>query len=140
LDLHLILEIPVAGQVFGTTINSNHEVIFRRNNRCGDPLFIPVGQAVAVLILVITVGVNGVTLRVDRDFDRITTTPVITEITEHSPIHVHRGLGFKGFSIDPSCLAAICCEQGGAFSTVTPALLPVSFGVDCHGTRRVPAP
>jgi hypothetical protein len=113
LDLRLILEIPVAVRVFGNTINSNHEVIFRRNNRCGDRPFIPVGQAAAVLILVITVVVNGAILRVDRDSDHITTTPIITE---HSPSHVHRGLGFKGYPIGSSCLAVICCEQGGFFN------------------------
>ena len=98
MDLRLILEIPVVALVFGNTINSNHAVIFRRNNRCGVRPFLPVGQAAAVLISVIIVVVNGVILRVDRDFDRITTTSIITE---HTLIHVHRGLGSNDLPAAP---------------------------------------
>jgi hypothetical protein len=92
------LEIRVAVPAFGNTTISNHEVIFRRNNRCGGRPFIPVGQAAAVLITVIIVAVNGVILRVDRDSDRITTIPVITE---HSLIHAHSGLDFSDILAAP---------------------------------------
>jgi hypothetical protein len=113
LDLCLILEIPVVALVFGNTINSNLAVIFRRNNRCGDRLFIPVGQAAVVHISVIIVVVKGVILRVDRDSDRITTTPIITEQTL---IHVHRGLAFNDFTVAPLAKRQFV-QSKGAFST-----------------------
>jgi hypothetical protein len=98
LDLLLILEIPVVALTFGNTINSNHAVIFRRTNRCGDRLFIHVGLAAVALISVIIVVVNGVILRVDRDSGRITTIRIITE---HTLIHVHRGLGSNNLPAAP---------------------------------------
>ena len=112
MDLRLILEIPVVALVFGNTINSNHAVIFLRNNRCGDRPFIPVGQAAAVHISVIIVVANGVLLRVDRDSDRTTTTPIITENTL---IHVHRGLGSNDLTAAPLAKRQFV-QSKGAFS------------------------